>query len=222
MPTTGAGTLLLDQIAHASTYVIVAAAVVHLAVFFGLWAWARRDLRNIASALFDFTRGLQHQSMLDATAHLSEQVEAFLADVNDTLGDSSRQADRAALLHRISILDEKRRYLNSMLFETCYNMARTMIEAYPLAGILGTILSIGAALQQSASIQAIVQRFGDAIWSTGVGLMAFILLLFLNSMLEPPFVRLAENRAHVRATVARAKRELSFASGPGGEGGAAA
>jgi hypothetical protein len=90
MPTTGAGTLLLDQIAHASTYVIVAAAVVHLAVFFGLWAWARRDLRNIASALFDFTRGLQHQSMLDATAHLSEQVEAFLADVNDTLGDSSR------------------------------------------------------------------------------------------------------------------------------------
>jgi biopolymer transport protein ExbB/TolQ len=222
MPTTGAGTALLDQIAHASTYVIVAAAAVHLVVFFGLWAWARRDLKNIASALFDFTRGLKHQSMLDATAHLSEQVEAFLADVNDTLGDPSRQADRAALLHRISILDEKRRYLNSMLFETCYNMARTMIEAYPLAGILGTILSIGAALQQSATIQAIVQRFGDAIWSTGAGLMAFILLLFLNSFLEPPFVRLAENRQHVRATVARAKRELSFTAGSGGGGGMSA
>ena len=222
MPTTGAGTLLLDQIAHASTYVIVGAAAVHLVIFFGLWAWARGDLKNIASALFDFTRGLQHQSMLDATAHLSEQVEAFLADVNDTLGDPTRQADRAALLHRISILDEKRRYLNSMLFETCYNMARTMIEAYPLAGILGTILSIGAALQQSATIQAIVLRFGDAIWSTGVGLMAFILLLFLNSFLEPPFVRLAENRQHVRDTVARAKRELSFASGPGSGGGASA
>jgi biopolymer transport protein ExbB/TolQ len=191
-------------------------------VFIGLWAWARRDLKNIASALFDFTRGLKHQSMLDATAHLSEQVEAFLADVNDTLGDPSRQADRAALLHRISILDEKRRYLNSMLFETCYNMARTMIEAYPLAGILGTILSIGAALQQSATIQAIVQRFGDAIWSTGAGLMAFILLLFLNSFLEPPFVRLAENRQHVRATVARAKRELSFTAGSGGGGGMSA
>lgn len=220
MPTAGPGTALLDQIAHASTYVIVAAAGVHLVVFVGLWAWARRDLKNIASALFDFTRGLRHQSMLDATAHLSEQVEAFLADVNDTLEDPSRQADRAALLHRISILDEKRRYLNSMLFETCYNAARTMIEAYPLAGILGTILSIGAALQQSATIQAIVQRFGDAIWSTGVGLMAFILLLFLNSFLEPPFVRLAENRAHVRATVARAKRELSFSTGSDAVGGA--
>jgi len=201
---------LLDQLAFASTYIIVAACAVHLFVLFLLWAWARRDLRNIASALFDFTRGLKHQSMLDSTAHLSEQVDAFLADVNDVLDDPSRRTDKETLLHRMNILDEKRRYLNSMTFETSYNIARTMVEAYPLAGILGTILAIGAALQESATINVIVQRFGDAIWSTGAGLIAFILLLFLNSFLEPPFMRLAENRQHVRETVARAKRELSF------------
>jgi biopolymer transport protein ExbB/TolQ len=208
---------LLDQLAHASTYVIVAAFFAHLLLFWLLWAWARRDLKNIASALSDFTRGLAHQSMLDSTAHLSDQVDAFLADVNDVLDDPSRQQDRQTLLNRISILDEKRRYLNSMLFETVYNMARTMIEAYPLGGILGTILSIAAALQQTATIQAIVARFGDAIWSTGVGLMAFIVLLLLHSFLEPPFLRLSENRQHVRATVARVKRELALSTaGPEG------
>jgi biopolymer transport protein ExbB/TolQ len=212
MPAGGNVASLLDQLAYASTYVIVAACAVHLVVFLGLWASARRNLRNIVSALFDFTRGLTHQSMLDATAHLSDQVDAFLADVNDVLDDPRRVTDRTALLHRISILDEKRRYLNSMLFETAYNMARTMIEAYPIGGILGTILAIGASLRASATVSAIVSRFGDAIWATGMGLLAFILLMFVNSFLEPTFLRLAENRRHVREMVARVKRELAISA----------
>jgi biopolymer transport protein ExbB len=114
------------------------------------------------------------------------------------------------------VLDEKRRYLNSMFFETVYNITRTMIEAYPLAGVLGTILAIGAALQtgaaadQGVTVAAIVGRFGDAIWSTFAGLMAAILLMFLNSIVETGFERLGENRRHVRETIARAKRELAM------------
>ncbi|REJ71404.1 MAG: MotA/TolQ/ExbB proton channel [Planctomycetota bacterium] len=210
MPAAAIDESLLSSLAGLCTYVIVAAFALHLALFFWLWLWARRDLKQIASALFDFTRGINHQSILDSTAHLSDQIDAFLADVNDVLDDTSRVEDRSGLLRRMSILDEKRRYLSSMSFETIYNAARTMIEAYPLAGILGTILAIGAALQQSATISAIVARFGDAIWSTGVGLMAAIVLLFVHSLLEPRFSRLSENRLHVRETVARAKRELSF------------
>lgn len=203
--------LWLDQMSRGAPYLIAAALLVHLLALGAVWVWARRDLRNIASALYDFTRGLGHQSMLDATAHLSDQIDAFLADVNDVLDDPARRADRAALLHRINILDEKRRYLNSMLFDTVYNMVRTMIEAYPIAGILGTILAIGASMQTSTEVTAIVARFGDAIWSTGVGLLAFIVLLFLHSFLEPGLQRLSDNRHHVRETVSRVKRELSFA-----------
>jgi hypothetical protein len=36
--------------------------------------------------------------------------------------------------------------------------------------------------------------------------------MFVNSIVETRFRRLAENRAHVRETVARAKRELSLAT----------
>ena len=83
--------------------------------------------------------------------------------------------------------------------------------------MLGTILAIGSALQRDAGsaaqvgVQAIVGRFGDAIWSTFAGLAAAILLMLVNSMLETGFSRLAENRRQVRETVARAKRELSLA-----------
>jgi len=47
------------------------------------------------------------------------------------------------------------------------NTARTMIEAYPLSGVLGTVLAIGSALQADAALQAtsgvnlVMERFGD-------------------------------------------------------------
>ncbi|HUG91161.1 MAG TPA: MotA/TolQ/ExbB proton channel family protein [Planctomycetaceae bacterium] len=210
---------LLHSLSTLSTFVITAACAVHLAFFALLWAWARRDLRVIASSLAEFTRDLRHRSVLDATGHLSDQIEAFLADVNDVLADPSRTADREALLRRMNILDERRPYLHSLVFETGYNLCRTMIEAYPLAGVLGPILAIGAALnagpaaETSTAVGTIVSRFGDAIWSTFAGLTAAIVLMFLNSLVEPGFGRLAESRAHVRETVARAKRELALPAG---------
>lgn len=210
---------LLQYLSTLSTLIIALTCAVHLFVFLVLWIWSRRDLKKIASALFDFTRGMSHQSLLDSTAHLSDQIDAFLSDVNEALDEDDRKADRGILLQRMRVLDEKRRYLNSMMFETVYNMARTMIEAYPLAGVLGTILAIGAALQanpggageSTATVGLILGRFGDAIWSTAAGLIAAMLLMFINSCLETPFGRLSENRRHVRETVARVKRELAFA-----------
>jgi biopolymer transport protein ExbB len=206
---------LLRQLSALSTTIILCALAVHLFVFGLLWIWARRDLRNIASSMYDFTRRLRNQSLLDSSAHLSDQIDAFLADVNDVLEDPSRKEDREVLLSRMRVLDEKRRYLNSMFFETVYNITRTMIEAYPLAGVLGTILAIGAALQTGAGDQAvtvagIVSQFGNAIWSTFAGLMAAILLMFINSVVETGFERLGENRRHVRETIARGKRELAM------------
>ncbi|MCA9087154.1 MAG: MotA/TolQ/ExbB proton channel family protein [Planctomycetaceae bacterium] len=215
---------LLQQLSSLSTLIIVVLCVLHIMTFFVLWVWSGRDLRNIASALFDFTRGLKHQSVLDTTAHLSDQIDAFLADVNETIDSQDRPTDRTALLERMRVLDEKRRYLNSMTFETVYNMARTMIEAYPLMGVLGTILAIGAALQTDAAAAAptsavgvILGRFGDAIWSTAAGLIAAMVLMFINSCLETSFGRLSENRRHVRETVARVKRELSLSTPKQGE-----
>lgn len=215
---------LLEQLSAASTYVICGAFLLHLFIFFVLTMWFRRDLRKIASTLFDFTKGIKNQSLLDSNAHLSDQIEAFLADVNDVIDDPQRKSDRVALLERMKILDEKRRYLDSMSFETVYNMARTMIEAYPLAGVLGTILAIGAALQmpdvQAPGISVVgnlLGEFGNAIWSTAAGLVAAMILMFINSCLEPSFIRLSENRAHVRQTIARAKRELGLKDTPSGD-----
>ena len=203
----------LDRLSSWSTTAIFMAAVVHLALFVLLWVWFRHDSRVIATSLDRFTRGLRHRSVLESRS-LGDQIEAFLADVNEVLSTPRVVEERRLLRDRMNILDERRGYLNALPFETAYNVARTMIEAYPLAGVLGTILAIGAALavpDGTATVNQIVSRFGDAIWSTFAGLTVAIGLMFLNSVIEPKFARLAENRAHVRETIARAKRELALA-----------
>lgn len=211
---------LLNQISALSTQIIGGAFAAHLLLFLILRIWARRDLHGIVGTLDDFTRGLKHRSVLDRRGHLTEQVDAFLSDVNDTLSHPEQSEERQSLKQRINVLDEKRSYLHSMFFETVYNMARSMIDAYPLLGVLGTILAIGAALQQPADalagasgVDVIVGRFGEAIWSTFAGLVAGILLMFVNSLVEPAFLRLSENRLHVREMVSRVKHELILAGG---------
>ncbi|MEM7810133.1 MAG: MotA/TolQ/ExbB proton channel family protein [Planctomycetota bacterium] len=207
----------LDALSELSTVVIAAAAAVHLFAYFILYLWSGRDLRVIAGMLDRFTRGLSHRSSLDTPGRLPDQIDAFLADIRDALDAPPGTPDRAALLSRIRVLDESRGYLNSLGFATAANLARTMVEAYPLAGVLGTILAIGATLAggdaAEPSVSAIVGRFGDAIWSTFAGLVAAIVLMFINGLLEPRFSRVGESRQYVREVVARAKRELLAADG---------
>lgn len=207
---------LLARLSAFSTTAIAAAAAVHLASFALLWVWFRRDTRVIAASLDRFTRGLKHRSVLEATGSLGDQIEAFLADVREVLSSPDAVEERRLLRERIGVLDERRGYLHALPFETAYNVARTMVEAYPLAGTVGAVLAIGAALsapESESAVTDIVRQFGEAIWSTFAGLAAAIVLMFVNSLLEPRFARLGENRANVRETVARAKRELALAAG---------
>lgn len=210
----------LQFLSGLSTPVIVGFAIFHLLFFGWLRAWCRRDLRILADTLDSYTRGLHYRSVLDRSASLQIQIDAFVQDVHDVLQDPSRAADRRQCRERLQILDERRPYLDSLSFDTCVNTARTMIEAYPLSGVLGTVLAIGSALQADAAPQAtssvnlVMERFGDSIWSTFAGLLASVILMFVSSLFEVRFAGLSESRRRVRDLASRAKRELGLAAGP--------
>lgn len=198
---------ILDQVSNQSTLGIAVIGGVHLFAFLVLGIWYRARLSAIAGLLDEFTRKLRHRSILDRRTSLGDQIEAFIADIREVLENPHRAVDRPALMTRIEILDERRNYLRSLGFDTCYNVARAMIEAYPLLGILGTILAIGLAVDTpgTTSVAVIVSRFGQAIWSTCAGLVAGLVLLFVNSVYEPAFIRISEQQKQIRDLISRAK-----------------
>ncbi|GIX05280.1 MAG: hypothetical protein KatS3mg114_1149 [Planctomycetaceae bacterium] len=196
---------------------ILGLLTLHLSTFMFLWVWSRWEMRRLCGLLEQITRPLHPRSVLDRTASLSEQIEAFLADLREILGLPHDHPLRETLRLRLEILDEQRRYLRSHRFETWFNVTRTMIEAYPLLGTMGAILAIGSALHlapddQRNTVSTIVRFFGEAIWSTAAGLLSAIILMFINSALEPGFDHLLDFRAQLRELLARAKRELALIS----------
>jgi len=204
---------VMEVLPGAISYVICGLAVVHAVGFVMLWRWSKRDYQSQFRLLEDFTAELSHRSRIAPGGHIADQVDAFLADIRDVLGRDSTDGQRQMLKDRIYVLDERREYLNSMSFEKWTNMARTVIEVYPLLGILGTILAVAAALpaleaNDAGAMTNIMRLFGAAIWSTIWGLAAAIILMWANSWLEPEYSRLAEIRVNVRDVVAQAKREL--------------
>ena len=205
---------LLDGLSGLTTAVIVGLFSLHVLALLGLAIWAAGDRRKLARSLANFVGSIPGRS-LSTNISPADQTDALLADIGDVVRQPPGSPARDELAQRFRILDEDKSYLRSGAFPTLYNVARTMIEAYPLLGVLGTILAIGAALRKAdAGVQDIVARFGDAIWSTGAGLAAGIALLLLNGFLEPGFERLIETRRAVRETVAVAKRELLLGAKP--------
>lgn len=199
-----------DWITRWFTPGILIVGTAHLCFFGLLWGWARRDMRTLAETLEKFTAGLGHRSRLPGTAHLSDHIDAFVADVQEALGHPE---DREQVRTRIRILDERRDYLDSYRFESAWTVARSGIEAYPLLGVLGTIFALWLAMRGptgdgEAAVGAIVSRFGVAIDSTFAGLAMAIILMIVNSALETLFRRLLESRRQVRDLVLRSKQEL--------------
>ena len=205
---------VMEVLPRAISYVICVLAIAHLVLFIVLWRWSKRGYRSQYRLLEDFTQGLSHKSRIALGGHIADQIDAFLSDIRDVLGRDASDGQRQKLKERINVLDERRSYLNSMAFEKWTNMARTVIEIYPLLGILGTILAVAAALpalesENTAAMTDIMRLFGQAIWSTIFGLAAAIILMWINSWLEPEYGRLVEIRINVRDVVAQAKRELA-------------
>jgi len=205
---------VMEVLPRAISYVICVLAVAHVVLFIVLWRWSKRGYRSQYRLLEDFTQGLSHKSRIALGGHIADQIDAFLSDIRDVLGRDASDGQRQKLKERINVLDERRSYLNSMAFEKWTNMARTVIEIYPLLGILGTILAVAAALpalesENTAAMTDIMRLFGQAIWSTIFGLAAAIILMWINSWLEPEYGRLVEIRINVRDVVAQAKRELA-------------
>ena len=202
---------------HFYVFILLLAAA-HLAGFRYL-AWERRrQSRWLADHLENLLQGFSSRADRDPYQTIDEQIDAFLANIQEALDDPARDDDRRRLYEQIMVKDETKKYLRGSRFETLYNLARTAIEVYPLLGIMGTVLAIGLALNgpagdlATAATERIVRNFAGSIWATLAGIGCGIILLLVNSLIEPAFTRLLDHRWDVRETIAAVKTQLGTQS----------
>jgi biopolymer transport protein ExbB len=229
---------MMQWLANNSVAIIWFFAVVHLLVFAALWMKHRRHkarLRRFLDNILRHTRGAGD----DDDRTVDEAIEGFLHDIRNLLDNHPEQIPE--LRQRVEEKDELKKYVVKDWFETLYNAARTFIQAYPLMGILGTVLAIGvgmnaprieppapaapaavvaapapAAPAHNGSASNIVSNFRNAIWSTVWGLIFGVLFMVGNSLVERRFERLEQYNQEVRDVVRETRRSLTRAGASGG------
>lgn len=213
---------------------ILALGVAHFVILLVLWRWERTQTKGLAAYLSNLVRIFSSRADMDPRTTVHDRIDGFIADIREVLSDRQRHEDRERLYQRIVIKDELKPDMQGGRLETLYNFARTGIEAYPLLGILGTVLAIGLGLNAprpvvsavptavEARVDApgatrspdttgsIIRNFANSIWSTCAGIAFAIVLMLVNALIEPGFDRLAKHRHDVREVIGAAKVSLGL------------
>ena len=218
---------------------------VHVVLFLGLCVSRKRQIRRLASHLEDILGPKFRRISNDPDRTLDEVIDGFFHDIQDVVATHQDSPDARELSRRLVTKDEARKYLKRMSFETLYSCVRTGIEAWPLLGILGTVVAIALGMQATTTAPgpvepaAIVQPVTTAPVAgapqapppapeapeaapTDAIIRNFRMLAFgvgfmlFNAWVEPSFERLMEHRRSVRTAVRTAKNVLFGAPGTGG------
>ncbi|MFW5652744.1 MAG: hypothetical protein ACOC0P_01760 [Planctomycetota bacterium] len=144
---------LLQVFAQFAAPTIFGLLIIFLLVISVLALRARTERRRLQDFLLNAVRALPHHADIDRSRAMEDQIDAFVHDLEDLTRNLNPLDDphREALRVRLTTKDESRPYLRSMKFEMWYNAWRTLIEAFPLLGILGTIAAIAVSLNGGAA-----------------------------------------------------------------------
>jgi biopolymer transport protein ExbB len=204
---------IANEISQYFPWLIAAIAIANLLVWAWLIVYSRSEKSLLADYLFNAVGILSRRSDLARHMSIDERINVFMADIRDAVeegGENSR-----ALLERLMTKDEERVYLKTHRFERGYSIARTCIEIFPLLGIIGTVIAIGAGMATSGDVDKVtrvVQNFGHSVWSTAFGLGAAILFMVVNAWFEPDFERLLGYAGQIREMIAHAKNRLGMSA----------
>lgn len=199
----------LDQSATVLTWIIAVAGIVWLVAYpaIGL-VWRRMLVRRLAAELEKITRPLPHG--VDGSLSAQARTEAYLLQLREALDDPAGAGRRRALAAQLYVHDENRleRRRSFRWFAAWWHFFRNTVEAFPAAGILGTVLALAAASQAGSDMTAITAQFGGAVWSTVWGIAYGIVLLGLGSVFDTACDGLVEVQKEYRATISALKRSL--------------
>src|SRR5262245_30255904 len=206
---------IANEVSRYFPWLIAAFAAVNLLIWLWLIAYSRSEKALLADYLMNAVGVLSRRSDVARQMSIDERINAFMADIRDAVESGGEGA--RSMLDRLMTKDEQRVYLKTHRFERGYSIARSSIEIFPLLGIIGTVIAIGAGMNAPGAndvdrVSRVVQTCGHSVGSTAFGLGAAICFMALNAWFEPDFERLLSYAGTIREMIAHAKNRLGLAA----------
>lgn len=126
----------------------------------------------------------------DSSAHIHERIQNALQYITDKIStDSSAKNDFRKNAERVN---ERRFYNRHYKIETYASVMSTLVQVFPLLGILGTILAIAQTAFQSGAqidVSSLSNAFVLAMDTTILGIAFSILFMVIESTFQPKIER---------------------------------
>jgi len=199
-------------------YVIVLCAILNVAGWFFLVTTASRSSKQMFAWLQNLVGPFTRRRDVEPDSHQLDSIDAFLSDVRDVVEHPQDEDELRQLHQRITIRGETRPHGLSHMFEQIYGLCRASIEAFPLLGILGTVLAIAAGMQAASDgetasqISQVVKNFGESVYCTAWGIFFAIFFSFVNGWYEPDFHRVIGQTHMLEELVLAVKKKVGLAA----------
>ena len=200
---------LLYTLADAMLWVIFVTVAWEASLFVARWRVCRGLECALKDSLQNMVKGTLEFPDRDSCRDIHDEVDVLL----DCVEAAERQDIEltARLADTIRAQDERKVDMRTYRMECIGNVATAVVQVFPLLGILGTVLGLGASLQGgdgTAGVERIVGAFATAIDTTILGLSAAVVFMVVDALAQARISRL--RRALVRyRDVTRLARELS-------------
>lgn len=199
-------------------YVIVLVAILNVACWFFLVTTASRSSKQMFAWLQNLVGPFTRRRDVAPDAHQLDSIDAFLSDIRDVVEHPQDENELRQLHQRVTIKGETRLHGLSHMFEQIYGLCRASIEAFPLLGILGTVLAIAAGMhatsdgETASQISQVVKNFGESVYCTAWGIFFAIIFSFVNGWYESEFDRVIGQTRMLEDLVLAVKKKVGLAT----------
>lgn len=184
METTGSGTFAVDW----TTLAIHAYAGVVLVLWFLVYTAHRSRLSGLARRIASIAARIERRPTVPGKVRL-DQLNLLILH----LGDLVQHHQDLELAPVLEFVRHEERHHNNNMLATMVNLVETMIELFPLLGILGTVWAISGVGREEFSSERLLVLFGIAVSTTLWALLyAIIFRISYSAFVHGKVVALAE------------------------------
>jgi len=186
-------------------------------IFFYLYITSNSIKKKLEGYLINVVKGNVITPDVDKSQNLDQIIDAHIKTISDGLMIWTK-AEKENTLLRMELKEEsKHQYDDLNFFVILYSLARSIIEVFPLLGILGTLLAIGAGFGgeekvESEQIKSVIKNFKDSVWVSAGGISCAIFYTLVNSYCEPIFEKLVTNKSKINDLISEAKKSVRFSA----------
>lgn len=169
--------------------IIYSLAAIELYLVITIFAKMKKHEMVLLDVSDNLLKGFEDAPDKDSTQHTHEKIQAAIQFVTNKMADDP--AIKKRFQQNAQRINERSFYTRTYRIEMFASVMATLVQVFPLLGILGTILAIAqTAFEGEIDVSALSSAFVLAMDTTILGIAFSILFMIIESTFQPKIERI--------------------------------